>query len=428
MDKRQPLLTPGPLVDAIVDETFKVRATEEQVAPYLALVNELGTFRDYLVTQQTMLEAAATIAWSGLSEERWVKAERRRLDSEIEMAALYSTESYYRNMYTNWVWKWSNLNGHRTSVFEPWIQGNKTRLAILQTNATRLREGDLEVALSAWGHGADSTRAVLRLLEAESGGAGQMNLTYRGGTLELGDLYGSYRERSAAIQTRIYEAAAANLPSALVNYTLFQTQRFYGVEPALRPVERAIQIETGRANYRMYKTQRDEQNLVVGRILTAFEHFKRECSEKGGTPLECSHIDHIDKHLAGLFTRLRMWGYAIPDATLELILRSGGGEPWAQTISRRDLDQAMAIEEFRRSPSPYPTMILVGALLGFTAFWMSFLYSFFTILNMGLLGTAGNLVGVAYEWTGGLHDRAQISRQRLKLETRRVLVLEQGAS
>jgi hypothetical protein len=270
--------------------------------------------------------------------------------------------------------------------------------------------------------------AILHQLEDCSIGASQVNLTYADGTLVLGDLYGPYRERAAAVEKGLYEALG-DLPPALMNYTLFQAQRIYVVEPTLRPVERAIQIETGRANYRMYKTQRDEQNLIVGRIVTAFESFRKECADRAtqASPIECTRIDYISKHLVSLFTRLRAWGYAIPETTFELILRSGA-EPWAQTLSRRDLDRAVAIEEFRRSPSPYPTMILVGALLGFTAFWMSFLYSFFTILNMGLLGTAGNLVGVAYEWTGGLHDRAQISRQRLKLETRRTLLLEQGAS
>lgn len=418
IDTPQPLLTPGPLIEAIVDETFKLRATEEQVGPYLALVNDLGAFREYLMTQRAILEAAATITWSGLLETDWMRAASQRLETETKMAAVYSTESYYRGAYRDWIWKW----GHHMSVFNTWIEGNRTMLKELEGNMTRLREGVVEDILWAWGKETSPLLQATRALAAE--GAGQINLTYVDGTLLLGDLYGPFREQIMAVERAIY-AAAGDIPVALVNYTLFQTQRHVVVERMLRPLERAIQIETGRTNYRVYKTQRDEQNQVMGRIRTAFELFRKECqSDRQGHPIECGQVNFIGDHLVGFFKQLRGWGYAIPETALELILKSPGGEK----MSRRDLNRAMAVEEFRRSPSPYPTMILVGALLGFTAFWMSFLYSFFTILNMGLLGTAGNLVGVAYEWTGGLHDRAQISRQRLKLETRRPLLLEQRTS
>lgn len=407
IDVPLPLLSSGPLTDAIVAETLRSNAVEEQVQPYIAIIDDLVAYHSALITQRTMLEAASTITWNILSEQAWVRTTLRDLRQAAATAQNCSAQR------TPWFY---------TDQVITWKAGNKTLAKELERNVTLLALGNIESVLWAYGPNADPVMEALRNIDDVDHSIS----IDPDGVMDMGAPYKAAYEE---VRATIWSAAGPEIYPALVNYTILQAQLRYVIEPRIGPIERSIETERGRATYAMYKARREEQNQIVGRLLAAAEALRAECAA-GKLTSECASVGRLTAHLGTLLSRLRAWGYSIPDSALELILRAEGLLDRSYS-SRRALERAAAIETFRRNPSPYPTMIIVGAFLGFVSFWMSFLYSFFTILNMGLLGTTGHLVGAAYAWTEGVHERARITqgqriRALVKLEGSHRPLLEAG--
>ena len=354
-------LTDGPVVDAILAATAAAADLKAIAKPRLEILGTLERMASEFEQTSHNLALAAAIAWGGLERASWRVRYMERLQVKPNSAS------------QGWLWSAAPI------------------LDTLEGNRSRFRSGDLDEVLIAYNssklvHLVDELRrAVVRDTVVVPLRVSAM------GTLQLEGL------PTIAEEFLRVEVALQNWTGLgkFLDYTL---KRELVVEPRLAAIRSTLTQERSLTAYREYSAWEADRTAKAAR---AGAHLRNRPHE------EAAFLEFL--------TKLQAWGYDFPEDI-------GRKVPGLSRLTRRDLDRRWAVELFRRQPNRWITLFIVSVFLGLVGFGVSVAYSLAFIVNMGILGTVRNLVGIAYVRSEGALRRARIE------ETQKCLALRGNGS
>jgi hypothetical protein len=384
-------LTEGPVADSVIAATMAATELEERVKPRLELVRQMREFATALEEQQQNLRMAALTAWQSLEGSEWRKRyvaglERRRAAAEAH------SEVAGPSMLS--------IGGPSAAQVVAWNERNRTVARRLAANLTRLAEGDLDEML--WAVGSKPLTATVSRLRAQFRDATERgDLGFPVTISPTGALTVPAVEPGLATDFATIEVALGTANLTVVRRVLevaeYRLKEIYVVAPRLLAVRAAISHEQALNSYREYT---DWERARIDKAARAGAHLPQ------GSPAAEKFQEFL--------TALQRWGYDFPEDI-------GRKVPGLRHITKRELARLLAIEQFRRAPNRWVTLFVVSVFLGVTGFFVGVGYSVAFIVNMGILGTARNLVGIAYVRSEGAFRRAQLE------EGQRLLALQHSA-
>lgn len=377
-------LTEGPIADSIVAATMAATELEERVKPRLELVRQMRETATTLEEQQQNLRMAAATAWQSLEGAEWRKRyvaglERRRAAAEARSAVAGP------GLLT--------IGGPTAAQVAAWNERNRTLARRLAANLTRLADGDLDEVL--WAVGSKPLMSAVGGLRShfrratERGDLGFPVTIGPSGALAVPPIEPSIADDFARIELTL---GAANLTVVrrVLEVAEYRLKETYVVGPRLQAVRAAISQEQALNSYREY---------------TDWERARTDKAARAGAHLPQGSA--AAAKFQEFLMALQRWGYDFPEDI-------GRKVPGLSPMTRRGLARLLAVEQFRRAPNRWVTLFVVSVFLGFTGFFVGVGYSLAFIVNMGILGTARNLVGIAYVRSEGAFRRAQLEEdQRL---------------
>lgn len=378
-------LTAGPIADSVVAATMAAADLQEQVKPRLELVKTMEQAATGLEHLQQNLRMAATTAWQSLEGAGWRRRYRAGLRSR-QAAAKAQSERAAPGLFT--------LTGPSAEDVQAWNAANRTLAAALTANLTRLDAGDLDEVLWAYGHApfADAVGNLQRRSRAaaERGDMGFLVTIGAGGSLLVPKIDAAVAADFAAIEM-VLHATNQSVVRRVAEVAEFRLKDALVVEPRLRAVRAAI---------------RHEQSLNTYRVFSEWERERVKKVERAGAHLPAGSA--AAAKFEEFLTALQGWGYDFPEDI-------GRKVPSDERLTRRGLARLLAVAQFRRAPNVWVTAFVVSVYLGIVGFGIGMFYSVAFIVNMGILGTARNLVGIVYIRSEGAFRRAQIEEEQKTL-------------
>lgn len=397
LDEPVPLLTSGPVTTAILKATlsakeveFKARPQVEAIARLEGMATELG----YLLSQYT---TATTI---GLQTLQATPTYRETL--AFLNAAIQSTN---RSRFTPFSAAYDFFGPSYETVLQ-WRRNNETTYKNAVEIRDLLQRGEPNALIAAfrgvWREEWDSLQA--EFVNATMEGRTGINATVGPTGLILDVSMTALNADLDRIDTGIH--GGHGVPGPLVGYL----RNFFKVEWVIRPrhsaVLTALEAEKQLAAYNHYRALQLERGAKFARLMEALVATSRACMREATNP-DCRAIGAVEPHLEEFLLNLGAWGFEYPEEILAIILRAQGRADEI-VLTRRTLLRRLDIELLRRSWSPWAMMITVSVFLGITTFVVGFAANVAFILNMGLLGTVANLLGILHTKTLGLRWRAEM--------------------
>ncbi len=378
-------LTAGPIADSVIAATMAAEALQEKVKPRLELVKTMEQAATDLEHLQQNLRMAATTAWQSLEGAGWRRRYRAGLRSR-QAAAKAKSKHALPTLLT--------MSGPSAADVRTWNAHNRTLAAALAANLTRLDAGDLDEVLWAYSHRpfmdvVGNLRRKFRAA-AERGDLGFIVTIGAGGGLAIPDTDAAVAAEFAAIEMAVH-ATNQSIVRRVAEVAEFRLKDALVVEPRLRAIRAAI---------------RHEQSLNTYRAFTEWERERVKKVERAGAHLPSGSA--AAAKFEEFLTALQGWGYDFPEDI-------GRKVPSDERLTRRGLARLLAVAQFRRALNVWVTAFVVSVYLGIVGFGIGMFYSIAFIVNMGILGTARNLVGIVYIRSEGAFRRAQIEEEQKTL-------------
>lgn len=385
LDKPIEFLTAGPIADSVVTATMAAAALQEQAKPRLELVKTMEQAATNLEHLQQNLRMTATTAWQSLEGAGWRKRYRASIRARLATA---KAQSEYRapGLFT--------LTGPSTEDIRRWNEANRTLSVALAANLTRLDAGDLGEVLLSY-NSTPFTEVVGNLRRrsraaAERGDLGFLVSIGPGGSLAIPDIHAAVAAEFAAIEIAVH-ATNLSVVRRVAEVAEFRLKDALVVEPRIHAIRAAI---------------RHEQSLNTYKAFTEWERERVKKVERAGAHLPAGST--AAAKFEEFLTALQGWGYDFPEDI-------GRKVPSDERLTRRGLARLLAVAQFRRAPNIWVTAFVVSVYLGIVGFGIGMFYSIAFIVNMGILGTARNLVGIVYIRSEGAFRRAQIEEEQKTL-------------
>jgi hypothetical protein len=344
-------LTDGPVTDAILAATAAAAELKAIAAPRLEVLGALERTGSELEQMSHNLALAAAIAWSSMERAPWRVRYAQRLEPPPSASK-------------SWLWT-------RAAVVRDTLEGNRSRL----------RVGDLDEVLIAYNSSRLQTE-VNRLRRSVPNSPIIPLHVSANGQLQLEETLPTIAEEFLRVEVALRNWTGLG---KFLDYTL---KRELVVEPRLAAIRSTLKHERSLTAYREYSAWEADRTAKAAR---AGAHLRDRPHE------EAAFLDFL--------TKLQGWGYDFPEDI-------GRKVPGLTRLTRRDLDRRWAVEVFRRQPNRWITLFVVSVFLGLVGFGVSAVYSLAFIVNMGILGTARNLVGIVYVRSEGALRRARIEERQ----------------
>lgn len=413
IDIQIPLLTSGSVANAIVAETLKVRQMEEDVKPLKSVISTLETNLKVLAAEQTQLESAASLIWVGLQKSTWILRYRVSLEEGLYDARMKAEEKYYK--------RWFIPLSH---YVQSWIATNASAAHTLEKNLTNIDVGLIPDIIWAYTiqHEAQKDRLyrlneeileIQRNLEEkrERGEMG-LNISLDSGGIAIKmrpeDFQAEFKQIDETLAT-----AGAFLPIELQKYIGTQLKLYKSIGPRVEAITAGLSIERGRAAFDVLMKHIKGQDLKHQKVLESVKTLVKQCIFDAKSARQCINVGPIDAGMDGLLGELRGRGFDFPENILDIIYTAElQGSKQALTV--RGLQRLLDIEDFRKNPNMYTTLLITSLFLGFTCFLMAIAYAMASIVMIGILGTFNNLLGTIYTWTEMTLETSRHKREHVK--------------
>lgn len=373
MDTPLEFLTDGSVADAIIHATLTATDMRAAAGPQLQLAKTLERIQLDLERYQHSLTLAAATLWSGLKDASWRRIYENRLQTAIHTAEIAANQTQFP------------LSWFGDDRLEVWRAGNLSLAGALRANWTRFQEGDIDEILCAYGQTTDLKRRILNLrttfqLKYDRGSHSVLYSLTPNGAIDFQDIQPALQKDLLVIESALTNATIPHRILRLFEHTL---QEELVVRPRLAAVRSTLQHERSMTAYaHFWAWEKDRE----GKIARAGAHLR-------STPSEAAAFEEF-------LTKLQSWGFDFPEDIGRKVLGS-------ERLTRRDLLRRLSIAQFQRAPNIWITLFIVSVCIGLTGFGITVLYSVAFILNMGILGTTRNLVGIVYYKSEGALRRAK---------------------
>ena len=434
-----PLFTPE-VAEAVIKKTVNFNQESIKAEPVKKLIKDLQALEMAYMKHAGALSTAISSSMNDMKSKSWFKKYRFELNNrlrtiEAETVALSKSRPIERSYFTR-------ASGHKNTVekFESAYSELLSAGQLTDKALDMLERGDSIEILKACEKGGALPKDLVADLKNRFSSAndllrGQLNsdhfsvkIKYQSDSAVtiIGMKLNDYKADYVQIDNLFNTHGMGEFEKSIIEL-LRNTVKEQSIQLRLASIETAINTEMGRDLLKTIENGFKEGDEIISEILMAVPEFERSCRIGFNSKRGCEILPELGE-LAETLRHLNLRNFHLPkaDTLIDLIIRTNSLRN-PKLVNLKELLMMKDIEEFRRNPNVWITMIAVSFGVTLATFIASIVFGLGYIGFVGIIKTGMNIAGAVEGYSGQVNARAKIAQLEQQLRIRELEELLQLA-